>query len=161
MYDATIGRFFSEDPIGLDGEDPNLYRYVGNDPVNQVDPSGLGPPTDPFESGIELVIDPIPPKREFEWLSPDKEKSVGNINFREIPSKNVTELLAQKSHTKAEEFKQDGKRVIVTPLIMQGKLVNAVLLENTELKEAQEWYCVRTSDGIENRLKTVHRRYRY
>lgn len=42
MYDATIGRFFSEDPIGLDAGDPNLYRYVGNDPVNGADPSGLG-----------------------------------------------------------------------------------------------------------------------
>ena len=41
MYDATIGRFFSEDPIGLDGGDPNLYRYVGNDPVGEEDPSGL------------------------------------------------------------------------------------------------------------------------
>lgn len=29
------------DPIGFNGGDANLYRYVGNDPVNEVDPSGL------------------------------------------------------------------------------------------------------------------------
>ena len=37
------GRFASEDPIGLAGGDANLYAYVGGDPVNGVDPSGLSP----------------------------------------------------------------------------------------------------------------------
>jgi hypothetical protein len=31
----------SLDPIGFDAGDPNLYRYVGNNPTNGVDPSGL------------------------------------------------------------------------------------------------------------------------
>ena len=38
---AGSGRFASEDPIGLAGGDPNLHAYVGGDPVNAVDPSGL------------------------------------------------------------------------------------------------------------------------
>ena len=33
--------WFSEDPKGFAGGDTNLYRYVRNDPTNQVDPSGL------------------------------------------------------------------------------------------------------------------------
>ncbi len=41
MYDPTIGRWISEDPIGFAGGDPNLYRYVGNSPTNATDPSGL------------------------------------------------------------------------------------------------------------------------
>jgi len=41
MYDATIGRFFSADPIGLDGGDASFYRYLKNDPANAIDPSGL------------------------------------------------------------------------------------------------------------------------
>ena len=40
MYETQIGRFISEDPIGFDS-DTNLYRYVGNDPTNYTDPSGL------------------------------------------------------------------------------------------------------------------------
>lgn len=41
MYDPTPGRWLSEDPLGLDAEDPDLYRYVGNNPVNAIDPTGL------------------------------------------------------------------------------------------------------------------------
>jgi RHS repeat-associated protein len=40
-YDPNVGRFISEDPIGFDGGAVNLYEYVGNQPVNFVDPSGL------------------------------------------------------------------------------------------------------------------------
>lgn len=39
-YDPKIGRFTSEDPIGLSGG-VNQYVYVGNNPVNATDPSGL------------------------------------------------------------------------------------------------------------------------
>jgi len=40
-YDPTVGRFISEDPIGFGGGDVNLMAYVGNNPVNWVDPWGL------------------------------------------------------------------------------------------------------------------------
>jgi RHS repeat-associated protein len=39
-YDPKIGRFISEDPIGLSAG-INFYSYVYNDPVNLVDPFGL------------------------------------------------------------------------------------------------------------------------
>ena len=39
-YDAEVGRFISEDPAGfIDG--PNLYAYVGGNPIGLVDPSGM------------------------------------------------------------------------------------------------------------------------
>jgi RHS repeat-associated protein len=40
-YDPAQHRWLSPDPIGFAGGDPNLYRYVGNDPTTFVDPSGL------------------------------------------------------------------------------------------------------------------------
>lgn len=40
-YDPQIGRFISKDPIGFAGGDVNLFRYVGNNPVNKIDPKGL------------------------------------------------------------------------------------------------------------------------
>ena len=41
-YDPVLGRFMSEDPIGLSGG-INLYSYALDDPVNFSDPSGLNP----------------------------------------------------------------------------------------------------------------------
>ncbi|MCK9274061.1 MAG: hypothetical protein M0P57_03120 [Syntrophales bacterium] len=40
-YDPATGRFISEDPIGFEGGDVNLYAYTGNNPVNLTDPFGL------------------------------------------------------------------------------------------------------------------------
>jgi len=41
FYDPQIGRFTSEDPIGFEGGDINLYGYVSNDPQSFTDPRGL------------------------------------------------------------------------------------------------------------------------
>ena len=43
-YDASAGRWMSEDPIGFEGRDGNLYVYVGNSLPNAMDPGGLVSP---------------------------------------------------------------------------------------------------------------------
>jgi len=40
-YDPNVGRFVSEDPTGFGGGDVNIMAYVGNNPVNLVDPNGM------------------------------------------------------------------------------------------------------------------------
>jgi RHS repeat-associated protein len=72
-YDSFTGRFISRDPIGFDGGDMNLYRPMGNNPVNEVDPWGLRgarrplqPPTPrPPPRPTPSVVRPTIPYRDY------------------------------------------------------------------------------------------------
>ncbi|MEN3368855.1 MAG: hypothetical protein V7609_998 [Verrucomicrobiota bacterium] len=41
FYHPLLGRFLQVDPKGFDAGDMNLFRYVGDDPVDKEDPMGL------------------------------------------------------------------------------------------------------------------------
>jgi RHS repeat-associated protein len=55
--DVIKGRWLNQDPIGLDGEDTNLYRYVENNPQTLSDPSGLqsGNPGPGYRAGKDCA----------------------------------------------------------------------------------------------------------
>jgi RHS repeat-associated protein len=40
-YDPAAGRFYGPDPLGFEAGDPNLARFIGNNPLNATDPSGM------------------------------------------------------------------------------------------------------------------------
>jgi RHS repeat-associated protein len=42
-YDAETGRWTTKDPVDFEGEDTNLYAYVGGVPVGSTDPMGKWP----------------------------------------------------------------------------------------------------------------------
>jgi RHS repeat-associated protein len=48
-YDPATGRPLSQDPLGFNAGDSNLYRYVNNAPTNATDPSGLCEDEDELE----------------------------------------------------------------------------------------------------------------
>jgi RHS repeat-associated protein len=41
-YDPTTGRWTAKDPVGYAGGQANFYAYVSNNPLNAIDPRGLG-----------------------------------------------------------------------------------------------------------------------
>ena len=57
-YEAETGRWTCKDPIGFEGGDENLYRYVLNRPISLVDPFGLQ--CGPGPIGDLLIPDGIP-----------------------------------------------------------------------------------------------------
>jgi hypothetical protein len=40
-YSPALGRFIRPDPFGFAAGDMNLYRFVGDNPLNAIDPSGM------------------------------------------------------------------------------------------------------------------------
>ena len=56
FYRPDIGRFMQSDPTGY-WDSPNVYAYVGNDPVNWIDPLGLtGLPNEDGGSGCDVDV---------------------------------------------------------------------------------------------------------
>jgi RHS repeat-associated protein len=60
-YMPGVGRWLSRDPLGFEGGDTNLYRYVANNPVNDVDPSGLATDPAPGTDKIRIVFNAFIP----------------------------------------------------------------------------------------------------
>jgi RHS repeat-associated protein len=55
-YDPKVGRFLSEDPVGLDAG-PNFYSYVSNSPIDRTDALGLKVDENLFIKGFD--VDPV------------------------------------------------------------------------------------------------------
>src|SRR6266446_4502679 len=66
-YSPTLGRWMENDPLGFGGGDTNLYRGVGNNPIDLNDPTGLYP-IDPW--GNMPVLTPSGQGGGIPWYRP-------------------------------------------------------------------------------------------
>ena len=57
-YEPSLGKFLSNDPLGFDAGDYNLSRYVMNDPLSFVDPTGMVSSSEyaSFQSRVVLAV---------------------------------------------------------------------------------------------------------
>ena len=69
-YNPQIGRFISEDPIGLSGGDVNLYAYAGIDPADHKDPRGTFWPNEHRDITVEAALNV--------GMSPEEALALGN-----------------------------------------------------------------------------------
>lgn len=74
-YDANLGRFISEDPIGFAGG-INLYGYVGNKPLSFVDPFGY----DEYAM-MERLTNPQPLNRSIDEILDDLQLQLGSLGL--------------------------------------------------------------------------------
>ncbi len=52
FYDPVLGRFMSQDPLGYEGGDSNLYSFAWNNPRNWNDPKGLSALSDAAAANV-------------------------------------------------------------------------------------------------------------
>lgn len=136
-YNAGLGRFLSEDPKDLKGGDlSNLYRYTGNNPLNNTDPSGesllLGIACE-IAAGIDAVgtlleighitdvIDEINQRlaelKESEYdLNSCSDKRASDIAERKFLNKLKNDMLQKKAAANADW----GYRAVATQAICAG-----------------------------------------
>lgn len=100
-YHPTFGRFISEDPIEF-GAGPNVYAYVGGDPINSIDPSGLAeaPPGPGSKPPPKIVNWPSADRGHFGAEIPGRPDQMWNLGGPEDGRQGYNPLAREKEPPK-------------------------------------------------------------
>ncbi|MCE9534651.1 MAG: hypothetical protein K8T89_26550, partial [Planctomycetes bacterium] len=135
FYDATVGRWISNDPTGFKAGDSNLYRYVNNAPTNRADPSGLQAPD--FQSqainGVDKVktVDLAGPEGT-DWFALD---IAGQIELRSKLLKNLPRLTADTFYLERQAPFLMAPKWLDFRSPEKGRGVNTVVIEGVPLRK--------------------------
>ena len=120
-YNPRIGQWMSEDPIGFAAGDANLRRYVSNDPVNKVDPSGLEEITD---RTINFGKNPFD-RHSKEWWDEERRRDADELRV----------LIGRLRRQEREERFARGERWLEAPSIEDLEYQKKMLIVKEILKQ--------------------------
>jgi RHS repeat-associated protein len=100
-YSPSLGSWLEQDPLGLGAGDPNVYRFVGGNPVNATDPSGLSSWFEPIFRAICGVYDSPAERRRERRINAE-----ANARYRQYLNGESTLLLPQGVNVYQELWRQ-------------------------------------------------------
>ena len=113
-YDPQLGRFLSPDPIGFAGG-LNQYGYVGGNPINNTDPSGLNPGIVLGGPTAEILVTGVVVYAGYQILHQPISQALQNFELPNIPPEIQQLLMTTQPATLQETLTVTGGFINVTP----------------------------------------------